>query len=111
MSGWRAAGVEERLRLIREAAGERFAQLEINALVQRVVVTDDRRGAAEELARRWSPLTPAEILASPYVLVGTIEQMVEDLLARRERWGFSYYVTFEPYLDAFAPVAATLGGK
>jgi hypothetical protein len=111
MSGWRSAGVEERIRLIREAAGDRFAQLEINALVQRVVVTDNRRGAAEELAQRWTPLTPEEILASPYVLVGTIEQLVEDLLVRRDRWGISYYAVFEPYLDTFAPVVAKLGGR
>jgi len=111
ISGWRVAGVEERVRLVREAAGARFAQLELNALVQRVVVTDKRREAAEDLARRWAQLTPDEILASPYVLVGTIEQMVEDLLARRERWGISYYVVFEPFLDAFAPVVAALGGR
>ncbi len=111
LSGWRSAGVEERIRLIREAAGDRFAQLEINALVQRVVVTDNRRGAAEELAQRWTPLTPEEILASPYVLVGTIEQLVEDLLVRRDRWGISYYAVFEPYLDTFAPVVAKLGGR
>ena len=111
LSGWRVAGVEERLRLVQEAAGDRFDQLELNALVQRVVVTDNRRGAAEELARRWTLLSPAEILASPYVLVGTIEELVEDLLARRERWGVSYYVVFEPDLDAFAPIVAKLGGR
>jgi len=111
ISGWRVAGVEERLRLVREAAGARFAQLELNALVQRVVVTDKRREATEDLARRWAQLTPDEILASPYVLVGTIEQIVEDLLARRERWGISYYAVFEPFLDAFAPVVAALGGR
>jgi hypothetical protein len=102
---------DERLRLVREAAGDRYEQLQLNALVQRVVVTDNRRQAAEELARRWTPLSPAEVLASPYVLVGTIEQQVEDLQARRERWGLSYYVVFEPYVDAFAPVVARLAGR
>ena len=51
-------------------------------------------------------LTADEILQSPYVLVGTVNQIVEDLLARRERWGFSSYVIFEHYVDAFAPVLA-----
>ena len=111
LSGWRTVGVDERIQLIREAAGDRYAQLELNALVQRVVVTDDRRRAAEELARRWTPLSPAEILSSPYVLVGTIDEQVEDLQARRARWGLSYYVIFEPYVDAFAPVVARLAGR
>src|SRR4051794_2845828 len=88
VSAWRAAAVDERVRLVREAAGEeRFAHLELNALVQRVIVTEDRHAAAEELARRWPQLTPDEILQSPYVLVGTVEQMIEDLQARRRRWG------------------------
>ncbi|MBI3515328.1 MAG: LLM class F420-dependent oxidoreductase [Proteobacteria bacterium] len=112
LSGWRVSSVDERVQRVREAAGDaRFARLELNALVQRVVVTDDRRGSAEELARRWTQLTPDEILQSPYVLIGTVDQMVEDLQARRQRWGISYYVVFEPYLDAFAAVVARLAGQ
>ena len=112
LSGWKASSVDERVQLVREVAGaERYAQLELNALVQRVVVTDDRSKAAEELTSRWSQLTPGEILQCPYVLIGTVDQMVEDLKLRRERWGISYYVIFEPYLDAFAPVVARLAGR
>jgi hypothetical protein len=37
--------------------------------------------------------------------------MIEDLQARRERWGISYFVIHEPYLDALAPVVARLAGK
>jgi hypothetical protein len=85
-------------------------RLELNALVQQVVVTDDRRGAAEELASRWTQLTADEILQSPYVLIGTVDQMVVDLQARRQRWGISYYIVHEPYLDTFAPVVARLAG-
>ena len=59
-------------------AGDRFASLELNVLVQQVIVVDDRRRAAEELARRWSQLTPEDILESPFVLIGTIDQMIED---------------------------------
>jgi probable F420-dependent oxidoreductase len=112
LSAWRAARVDERVRLVHEAAGEeRFARLELNALVQRVVVTENRREAANELTSRWTELTPDDILQSPYVLIGTVAQMVEDLLARRERWGFSYFVISEPYLDVFAAVVARLAGR
>ncbi len=104
--------MDERVRLVREAAGDdRYLRLQLNVLVQRVAVTDDRRRAAEELRSRWTQLTPDEILHSPYVLIGTVDQMVEDLQARRERWGFSYYQISEPYLDAFAPVVARLAGR
>ncbi len=112
VSAWRAAAVDERVRLVREAAGEdRFGRIELNALVQRVIVTEDRHAAAVELARRWPQLSADDILQTPYLLVGTVEQMVEDLEARRQRWGISYYAIHEPYLDDFAPVVAQLAGK
>jgi len=100
------------MQLVREAAGEeRYGQLELNALLQRIVVTDDRVKAAEQLTSRWTQLTADEILQSPYVLIGTVDQMVDDLQARRARWGFSSSVVQEPYLEAFAPVVARLAGK
>src|SRR5882724_1575037 len=111
LSGWRTAGVDQRVQLVREAAGDRYELLELNALVQTVVVTDNRRQAAEELARRWPQLSPAEILESPYALIGTVDQQVEDLQARRERWGISYWVIFEPYMETVAPVVAKLAGR
>jgi probable F420-dependent oxidoreductase len=111
LSGWRPSSVDERVQRIRDIAGERYARLELNALVQRVVVTDDRHGAAEELASRWPQLSANDILQSPYVLIGTVDQMVQDLTTRRQRWDISYYVVQEPYLDDFAHVVARLAGK
>jgi probable F420-dependent oxidoreductase len=111
ISGLRVSEVDRRMQLVRDIAGDRYARLELNALVQRVVVTDYRRQAAEELASRWTQLSPDEILESPYVLIGTVDQMIDDLQVRRKRWDVSYYVVFEPYVDAFAPVVARLAGN
>ncbi len=111
LSGWKARGVDDRVKLVRDAAGDRYERLELNALVQRVIVTDDRRKAAEELTRGWTQLSAEEILQSPYALVGTVDQLVEDLQARRARWGMSYVVTHGPYVDALARVVARLAGK
>ena len=110
VSAWRTVAVDNRLAVVRESAGERYEHLELNALVQRVVVTDDRHRAAQELGTRWPGLSAEDLLESPYLLIGTVDQMVEDLRARRERWGISYYTTFEPYLDALAPVVNRLAG-
>jgi probable F420-dependent oxidoreductase len=110
VSGFRAAAVDERLRLVREAAGARFEQLELSALVQRVVETADRRGVAEELARRWTALSADEVLDSPFVLLGSVDEIVAQLVARRARWGISYYVVFDSVLDAFAPIVERLTG-
>jgi hypothetical protein len=111
VTGHTIAPLPERVQLVREAAGkERYERLELNALVQCVVVTDDRRGAAEKLTS-LTQLTPDEILQSPYLLIGSVDQMVGDLQTRRERWDISYYVVHEPYIDDFAQVVARLAGK
>ena len=57
----------------------------------------------------WSA-PPAHAQSFINVLTGSIDEIVDDLRTRRERWGFSYYVIFEPYIDAFAPVVARLAG-
>jgi probable F420-dependent oxidoreductase len=112
LSGWRVPSVDERVRLIRETAGEeRFAQLEINVLLQQVIVTNDRRSAAEALSARWPQLSAEEVVQAPYVLIGTLEQISADLLARRQRWGISGYTVQEPYMEALAPVVAELSRK
>jgi alkanesulfonate monooxygenase SsuD/methylene tetrahydromethanopterin reductase-like flavin-dependent oxidoreductase (luciferase family) len=112
LSGWRAAEIDARIELIQQAAGEEgFTRLKIEALLQRVIVTDDRRHAAEELTVRWPQLNANEVLEAPYVLIGTVDQIIEDLLARRERWRISSYTVQEPYMEALAPVVAQLNGK
>jgi probable F420-dependent oxidoreductase len=111
MSGWKAAGIDERMRVVREASGVRFDRLELSAQIQRVIVTDRRREAAEELQKNWKQLSVEEILEAPFVLIGTVDEMVEALQARRDRWGISFFVTFEQYLETLAPVVARLAGK
>jgi hypothetical protein len=56
-------------------------------------------------------LSADEILDSPYALIGTVDEMVEDLEARRRRWNISYILTHEPYLEALAPVVKRLAGR
>jgi probable F420-dependent oxidoreductase len=110
LAAFKPAAVDERVEWVRSAAGERFDRLELNALVQRVVVTDEPRRPAAELAAERPELSLEDAIETPYLLFGTVGQMVEALRARRERWGLSYYVVREPVADAFAPVVAQLAG-
>jgi probable F420-dependent oxidoreductase len=99
----------ERVRFIREQAGERFADLELNVLVQAVVVTDDRRAAAPQLAaERFPGFTPEQVLDTPFLLIGTIDEIAEQVLERRQRYGFSFLTVHEPFMRAFAPVIGRL---
>jgi len=103
-------GTGERVTIVQQAAGDRFARLELNAVVQRVVVRGSPRRAAAEFARD-SPLSVDDVLSSPYVLIGSLDAIAEALLAKRDRHGFSYWVVFEDSMDAFAPVVARLLGS
>lgn len=104
-----AALVDEKLGWVRQAAGERFAALELNALIQRVIVTEDARREASALAAQWGS-SEQIILASPFILIGSIEGIVATLRERRERYGISYISVFERDFDTFAPVVAQLAG-
>jgi probable F420-dependent oxidoreductase len=100
-----AAETDERMRYVREQAGERAADVEWHLLVQAVVPTDDRRAAAADLLSKYgSEMTVEEALETPFLLIGTHAQMAEQLRASRERYGFSYITVHDPYYEAFEPV-------
>ena len=100
---WEAERLDATIDYVRNEAGERWAQLELHALVQAVVPTDDRTGAAEDLGTRLA-LRTDDVLATPYLCVGTTEEMASHLLACRARWGISYFTVRD--IEGFAPVMA-----
>jgi probable F420-dependent oxidoreductase len=95
---------------VRDAAGERFGELELSVMISNVVLTDDRQGAADELAATLG-IRPEEVLASPQLLIGTVDDMVAHLTTCRERFGISYIVVLEGDMDVVAPVVARLAGQ
>jgi probable F420-dependent oxidoreductase len=104
-----SAALDDKVRWVREAAGARFASLELNTLIQAVAITSDRAQAAERLARAFG-MTPDAVLDTPYALIGSAEQIEASLRERRERFGLSYSVVFERDMEAFAPIVARLAG-
>jgi probable F420-dependent oxidoreductase len=100
---WRTDQVDAKVGVVRAAAGRRLAELELNVLVQHVEITDDRPAAVDALASRLGE-DPAILATTPYLLIGTVDELVEQLCAARARWGFSYFVTRS--LDATAPLIA-----
>jgi hypothetical protein len=74
------------------------------------MVTDDRDAVVEELAPAFG-LTPDEARTTPHALVGTVDQICEQLVERRDRWGISYLGLSADQLEPFAPVVARLTGR
>lgn len=111
------AALERKLAWVRQAAGERFASLELSLLASAVVVTDDRHQAAEARARELAAHggmadTSADmLLADPYLFIGTVEHIVEQITHLRQQFGISYVVMRPDDVEAFAPVVARLVGK
>jgi probable F420-dependent oxidoreductase len=104
--------VHEDVEAVGAAAGDRLTGLELQVLVQAVVVTGDAARASDEIARAHLPsLQPAEIIESPYMMVGTTAAIVEKLLEHRERWGFSHYTVRREALGHLGPVIAELAGR
>jgi probable F420-dependent oxidoreductase len=100
-----AAEADERVRFARDRAGARADQIEWHVLIQMVVPTPDRRATAGELAARFgTALTVDELLDTPFLLIGTADQMAEQVVRNRDRYGFTYVTVHDPYLEEFAPV-------
>jgi probable F420-dependent oxidoreductase len=102
---WEAARLDDTVAWMRTAANGRWGAVELHALVQAVVVTEDRHGAARAIAGRVG-IDVADALSTPFLCLGTHAEIADHLLACRERWGFSYYSVRDA--DAFAPVIARL---
>jgi probable F420-dependent oxidoreductase len=101
--------VAKKVRWVRDAAGDRFPELELGVLIWGVEVTTDRRSSAETIAQMWG-LTGEQVLASPYFLLGSVDAIIEQVQATRERHGISYLTVFPEHVEAFAPVVSRLAG-
>lgn len=104
------AATDRKLAWIAQAAGARFAELEIQVRTQIVIVTNERHAVAESLAAGFG-LTAEEALKTPHALAGTCEQIVEDLLYRRERFGITSVGVDMDAIDSLGPVIAALDGR
>ena len=101
------AAADERIAAVRAGAGDRFDQIELNVGLE-VHITADRRAAAEEVHRVHSYLSVDEILASPKFLAGSTDEIAEQLLGHRERFGLSYFAIIGVTPAEFAPVIDAL---
>ena len=104
-----AEATDEKLRWIREAAGDRLDRIELSVTIFLANITDDRESVATVMAAGVGA-EPKDILAMPHFLIGTVDEVVDDLQRRRERYGISYVIVPGEADEAFAPVVARLAG-
>ncbi|MFM8304636.1 MAG: TIGR03621 family F420-dependent LLM class oxidoreductase [Actinomycetota bacterium] len=99
----------QKIEWIREGAGERFDDLELQIRYFVAAITDDARGFAEMLAPGFG-VEADDALHSSVACVGTVDEVCDLLVRRREEWGVSYCVFGEDTFEAFAPVVGRLAG-
>jgi probable F420-dependent oxidoreductase len=103
------AATTQRVEWIRQAAGARFATIELNILVFDVLITDQRQQGAEHIGQKWG-LSADQVLDSVHFLVGTVDQITEQLQLWREQLSISYIAVVPHCMQIFAPIVARLAG-
>jgi hypothetical protein len=100
----------EKVALIREATGDRFAELELNLWLgdAGLVGSGNSLLGSVAAATRWAPTA---LYGSPYVLYGTLASTREKLLRRRDDLGISYYTIPSRAMESMAPLVEALAGR
>lgn len=105
------AALEERVAIVRRAAGHRFDELELNAFVADAGIVGGPQPIGASVAALAKSAGPALAGGSPYVLYGTVGQLRESLLRRRDRTGVSSYGIPAAAMEGFAPLVEALAGR
>jgi len=103
---WQPERLDATVAFIRDNTEGRSTPLELNALVQVVTVTDDRRAAAEELVTQVPGLSAEDALTTPFLAVGTHDEIATHLVECRRRWGIANFSVRT--IDDFEPVIGRL---
>jgi len=107
-----APAVAQKVEQARQIAGDRFDRIELSMVVT-VVIAEQRQQAAEQFARDrgWDGISAEQMLEMPSVFIGSADHIVEEMRARRERYGFSYLVLFDHTMEKAASIVARLAGQ
>ncbi len=105
-----AEETEKKLNWIKEGAGSRFDEIELEIGAYFTFVTDHADAVAASFAENFG--TTAETMRShPHALFGTVDEICEELERRRARYGISYITVNDQTMTDFAPVVAKLAGR
>jgi len=110
LSTMTAESVDEKVAIVAAAGAHRINDIEMNIRTFFVKVTNDRAATVDGISSMFG-VSKDMIDASPFALIGSVEECIEQLLERRERWGFSYTIVGAENIDECAPIVVALRGK
>lgn len=94
---------------VREAAGARFADVELEIALYFAFVGDGTAAVAQGMAANFG-LSPEEMARHPHAAFGSVDEICAELEQRRETYGMSYFTVGDAVMEAFAPVVNRLAG-
>jgi probable F420-dependent oxidoreductase len=104
--------IVQKVEWIRQAAGERFDEIELSMVVTLEITHDQEQKAQQIIQQRgWSSITSRQVLEMPSMLIGSIDQIIEKLQTVRKKFCFSYFVVSDTCMETFAPIVKQLIGK
>ena len=104
------AETQKKVGWIKEGAGDRFDDLEIEIGAYFTFVMDDPSPVLGQFAQMFG-LSEEEMLKHPHGLFGGVDAICDELERRRELHGISYITVNQANAEAFAPVVERLAGK
>ncbi|MER7276909.1 TIGR03621 family F420-dependent LLM class oxidoreductase [Dactylosporangium sp. NPDC000244] len=104
------ARLDEKVAVVRAAAAAHGRSPRLHHVVWECMITP-QPGPLLEMYAGAMGITVAQLRAQPSLIIGSVESVTEDLLARRERWGLSSVSVPHTALQHFAPVVAALAGR
>jgi probable F420-dependent oxidoreductase len=111
-SARRTAAVKERIEHVRAGAGSRFDQIELS-LMPDIVITDNRPAGFDTVIaeNEWGGIEHSDVADMPAVFVGSVSQICDQMWARRETLGISYYVVPDSQMIECASIVEVLSGS
>jgi probable F420-dependent oxidoreductase len=104
------AETQKKIGWIKEGAGERFDDLEIEIGAYFTFVMDDPSPVLGQFAQMFG-LSEDDMAKHPHALFGSVDAICDELERRRELHGISYITVGRDNMESFAPVVDRLTGK
>ena len=105
-----ADATRQKVQWVKDAAGERFADLELEIGAYFVAVGEKTDPMRDGMAKAFG-LASEEMSRHPHGLFGSVDALCDELERRREEYGIHYITVTDQVAEDFAPIVARLSGS
>jgi probable F420-dependent oxidoreductase len=114
MNSGLADATAKKIEWIKNGAGARFDDIELEIGAYSTIITDQQQPTAQAMGDALG-MSADDILSHPHCLIGSVDYICDELQRRREAYGISYIAVLDDgqnnMVEAFAPIVARLAGK